>query len=450
MNRTPLLFLSLFASALLRAGSVSSLADEASLVVYTNNLGLVHERREASLSKGEQTLICNDIASTLIPGSVNVTFAEEVTLYSQQYKHDQITPQKLAQAHLGKSVKFYLQTESGLLYKSGILLSTGSQAVVQTPENEIYTVALSFLVFSDMPKELLTKPSLVWHINASKKSNSMLSLDYLLTNIAWESDYRLNISENHADLSGWITISNRSGKTFTQTSVSVLAGDINRAAVPLQRSFMIKGAAEMDAGGVQEFSREGYHLYPIPFKVTLANNESTQIRFLEINDIPVMRAYEVQLDDPLSVRGETSHAVSQYLEIVSLETPLPMGTIRSYSKVNGEMLLLGESRIGHTPIHQKVKVPFGKHFDLLVKEKMISDSSDRNYVDRKVSYEVINCSNEPKTIRLLVPFIKREETQSSVESPQKYQWIDGNLLAFDVLLKADSKKVFVARFRSRK
>ncbi|MEN8146833.1 MAG: hypothetical protein ABFR02_04360 [Campylobacterota bacterium] len=451
MNYSPLLLLSLFTSTLLSGGTISSKPIDPSLVVYNGNLGLVHENRKMQLDRGKQALVYNDVASSVITDSVNVTFPKGVTLYSQQYRFDQINAQKLALAHLDKEVKFYIKTGSDLMYKSGSLLSASSQAVIKTSQNEIYTVPTSALIFSNIPKELITKPSLVWNVDAPKKSRTTLTMDYLVNNISWKSNYVLNLGKNHADLSGWITIDNRSGKAFNDTKLTVLAGDINRAVVPVNRRYMAKAAmAEMDSVAVQELSHEGYHLYQIPFKIDLANNEKTQIKFLDITKIPVTRKYEVNLNSPFYFNSERKHTVTQYLEIKSLEKALPMGTIRSYSKEGEATLLLGESSIGHTPKHEEVKVTLGKNFDLLVKSKILLNSSDRYYNDTKISYELTNRSKTSKTVELLVPFIKRGNGQSRVSTKQKYSWKNGNLLSFKVLVKADSKKSFEVHFRAKK
>ncbi len=452
MISNPSLFIPLvITSTLLSAGTVSVKPIDPSLVVYNGNLGLVHENRKMELDSGKQALVYNDVASSVVTDSVNVTFPQGVTLYSQQYRFDQITAQKLANAHLGKSVKFYIKTGSDLMYKSGRLLSASSQAVVRTPQNEIYTVPASALIFADIPKELITKPSLVWNIDAPKKSSSTLTMDYLVNNIAWKSDYVLNLGKSYADISGWITIDNHSGKAFNNTKLTVLAGDINRAAVPVNRRYMAKAAmAEMDGAAVQELSHEGYHLYQIPFKVNLANNENTQIKFLDIKKVPVARKYKVQLNSPFYFNGERKHPVTQYLEIKSLEKALPMGTIRSYSKENGTTLLLGESGISHTPKHEKINVTLGKNFDLLTTSKMLANSSDRYYNDARVSYTLTNRSDDSKTVELLIPFTKREDGQSSISTKEKYSWKNGNMLSFNVRVNADSKKSFEVHFRAKK
>lgn len=451
MNPSSLSIIALLTSALLNASSIASQPSSSSLIVYNGNIGLVHEKRGLSLDSGRQSLVYPDVASSVQTDSVTVTFPNGVTLFSQQYRFDKITAQKLAQAHLGKEVKFYIKSGSELIYKSGSLLAADAQAVIRTAQKEIYTVPISALVFSEVPGELITKPSLVWNIDAPKIDKATLSLDYLINNISWKSDYTLKLSQKSADLSGWITIDNRSGKAFEETSLNVLAGDINRVQESKKRLYMAKAAvAEIGTPAVQELSHEGYHLYRIPFAVTLANNEKTQIKFIDIKNIPVKRKYRAQLSNPLYFQGEVKHPVIQYLEIESLDKPLPMGTVRSYSKEKETTLLLGESAIAHTPKHEKIEITLGKNFDLLAKEKTLSNNSDRYYWDTTVYYELNNRSKESKTVELLVPFVKKENGQSSVTTKQQYRWENANLLSFPVTVKADSQQSFEVHFRAKK
>ena len=403
------------------------------------------------LDKGMQALVYKDVASNIITESVNASFPKGVTLYSQQYRFDQINTQKLAQAHLGKQVKFYIKTGSELLYKSGTLLSASSQAVIKTDSGEIYTVSTSALIFSEIPSELMTKPSLVWNLKASKKQQTTLKIDYLIRNISWKSNYVLNLHNKKADLTGWITVDNRSGKAFKKTKLIVLAGELNRAQNhTYNRVRKVAMVAMADAPQVEEKSHEGYHLYSIPFKVTLANNEKTQIKFLDLQNIPVTRKYEAHLPSPFYMRSEQTHPVTQLLEITSLEQPLPKGIIRTYSQVQNNPLLLGESTVNHTPKHETVRITLGQNFDTKIKSTLVANKSDRYFNDTTLTYEVTNRSDQAKTISLFVPFVRKGESDSSVKSKQKHQWKDGNTLQFDVTVKADSTKRFEVHYRAKK
>lgn len=448
-----LLRLSLFSSTLLLAGSISQEPQNPSLIVYNSSLGLVHETRSVELDVGRQALIYPDVAPNMITDSVNVSFAEGVTLFSQQYRFDQLNTHKLAQAHLGKKVKFYIKTGEDLLYKQGTLRSATSQAVIETTDGEIYTVPTSALIFSSIPSELITKPSLVWNIEAEKKQKTTLELDYLINNISWKSNYILNIHKNSADLSGWISINNRSGKAFKNTELSLLAGDVHRVHTSShqpQRLYKSMSMIESDKKNVQSSSQEGYHLYSVPFKVSLANNEKTQINFLEINKIPIARIYTAHLNNPFYEQGERKYPVTQSLEIKSLEKELPKGIIRAYSKDTPQTLLVGESAISHTPKHEKITITLGQNFDTKVKSTVIVNNTDRYYNDVKVKYTATNRSLMSKVLTLYIPYRKRSNGDSNIKTAQAYQWKDGNTLEFKVKISADSKKSFVVNFREKR
>ena len=99
------------------------------------------------------------------------------------------------------------------------------------------------------------------------------------------------------------------------------------------------------APDVAHIAHEGYHFYTIPFKVSLANNEKTQIKFLSQNSIDIKRKYNSTMQDPSFLSGEQKHDVTQYITLKGLDKPLPKGIVRSYSKLKDTNILLGESSL---------------------------------------------------------------------------------------------------------
>ncbi len=448
-----LFLLSLAASMSLIGGTISSTPIDSSLVVYNGNIGLVHEEKKITLQQGAQALIYEDVARTVQTDSVNVIFPLDVKLYSQQYRFDKITTAKLLDAHIGKAVKVKTakNRDEFIVQDATLIAAEGHNCVVKTAKGEIFSIASSMIIFKTVPDTLITKPSLVWNIHAAKAIESTVSLDYLINNISWQSNYILNLQNDLADLSGWITVNNRSGKRFNDVKLNVLAGDINRAQRPIPRQVMYKAAALAEDTAVSHVAHEGYHFYTIPFRVTLANNEKTQIKFIDEKKIPIKRRYEARLNHPNYLHSEIKHKVSQFVEIKSLELPLPAGVVRSYSKIKDTTLLLGENHIDHTPKHEKISLRLGTNFDLKVNEKIIERNDDKYYFDERVAYEVINRSNIDKTVELLIPFIKSAyHAKASIDTTQPYQWKNGNTMQFNIAVKADSKQNFEVHYRSKK
>ncbi len=433
----------LFLSYSLFSATLSDKPSSSSLIVYNGGIALVHEERKLHLNKNDRQIIYRGVASTIQTDSVNVVLPNSVTLFSQQYRFDKLTMFKLLDAHIGKKVK--------VDKKSVTLLShNGANALARDAKDEIISVLSKDIIFKTIPDSLITKPSLVWNINAKKTLKTKMDIDYLIRNLSWKSDYILNLHGEKANLSGWITIDNRSGKAYENTKLHVLAGDINRVREARQNKYRYaKAMAVMeDAQAVGHRAHEGYHFYSIPFKVNLANNEKTQIKFITKNSIPIERRYSSKVSNPLYLHSEIKHSVTQYIEIKKLDFPLPKGVVRTYSKLNSENILLGESRLSHTPKDTPINLTLGKNFDLKVKETIQKRSDNKRYLDATVLYTLKNSSDEKKTLELLIPFNKN--STSSVDTTKAYKFKHGNQLSFKITLNAKKTKTFKVRFRSKR
>jgi hypothetical protein len=275
-----------------------------------------------------------------------------------------------------------------------------------------------------------------------------MSIDYLINRINWKSNYILNLKKDKADLTGWITIDNRSGKAFKETELHVLAGEINRARQARAEYQMVKSMRMDSATAVNHQAHEGYHFYTIPFKVNLANNEKTQVKFINENNIDIKRKYSVTMQNPNHLRGEINHDVTQYISFSGLKYPLPKGIVRAYSKLKNTNILLGESSLKHTPKDTKISLKLGKNFDVKVKETLQNRDDGRYNLDTDIKYTIKNSSNETKTIEVLVPFNKNDG--SKVKSNEKFTYTKGNLVTFNISVDSESSKEFKVHFKTKK
>lgn len=445
-----IIFTSLMLSSYVVAATLSPV-QENSLIIYNSNVGLVHEKRDLSLSKNDTSINYEDVASSINTDSVNVSIDPSVTLFSQQYRYDKLTQSKLLEAHIGKRVEVRrLKNRNEFQIISATLLShNGTQAIVKTLDYKIITVNTNDIQFDTIPKELITKPSLVWNINTSKDLDTSLELDYLIKNITFKSDYILNLNEKTSNLDGWISINNHSGKAFKNTTLSLLAGDLNRAQEQNIRLYKAKAMSVMaDAPQVAHKAFEGYHFYTIPFKVNLANNEKTQIKFLSQDNIPTTKNYEATLNNPLYLMGERKSDVLQYVSLEKLTMALPKGTIRTYGTLEGKKVLLGETKISHTPKDTPIKLKLGTNFDLKVKQTLLQRDDTKERFDVSVKYTLANHSDETKQITLFVPFNKNSD--SSVITKEKYRFTKGNLVTFTLTIPANETKEFQVNFKSKR
>ncbi|WP_457744910.1 DUF4139 domain-containing protein [Sulfurimonas sp.] len=411
-----------------------------SLVVYNSNIGLVHEERPLQLQKNDNSIIYKDVASSIITESINLKLPKGVQLYSQQYRYDKLNLNKLLEYNVGKKVKIKDKTYT-------LLWSNATQSILRDENNSIVTKKSQELVFDKIPTQLLSKPSLIFNIKTDRDIHSKIAFDYLIKNIKWSANYVLDVTKNRANLTGYISITNNSGKSFKDTTLYTLAGNVNRVSQPHPRIMYSKVMAA-DSMSVSQHNIEGYHLYKIPFKVNLTNKEKTQINFLNKQNLKIKRSYEVYMSNPLYFYGEQTHNVTQFILLQKIATPLPSGTIRAYSKYNSTSIFLGENKIKHTPKNEKVRVKLGTNFDIKAKETLIKRADRKNYFDVDVRYTLENSSSENKIILLKIPFTRKQSAK--IESKRAYRFTKGNLATFSIKVKAESNTSFNIHFESKK
>src|SRR6185436_651692 len=141
---------------------------------------------------------------------------------------------------------------------------------------------------------------------------------------------------------GWVTIDNKSGATYTNAALKLVAGDLNRARDPRRENRMLelaaKAAAVQDAS--RDFAAEGffeYHLYTLDGRTTIKNQQTKQLALMNAAEVPVTKHlvfygaqdyYRTQYGMPMS-----NQKVSVLLELQNgkaqrLGVPLPKGKVR--------------------------------------------------------------------------------------------------------------------------
>ncbi|WP_345979739.1 hypothetical protein [Sulfurimonas sp. HSL3-2] len=436
-----LLILYTLGSSLLFGSTISNEPLSTSLVVYNSNLALVHEKRELYLDKDRSTIIYNGVASNIITDSVNISLPSSVTLFSQQYRYDKLELSKLLQKNIGEEVRYEED-------KAILLSFNGQNAIVKNERGHIYSVDAKKLAFLSIPSTLILKPSLVWNLYSPKKMKQDISVDYLVRGISWKSDYILRVANDKADLTGWITIDNRSGKPYVDSKLSVLAGDVAvNTPVYKQRAYDMLAEKAAPMTDVTTAPLQGYHIYSIPFKVTLADNEKTQIKFIQKNNILIEKLYSAMMSHPDYLSQKREHQVDQTITFKNKDYELPKGVIRTYTKFQDDTVFTGEANIAHTPKNDTVKVTIGKAFDIKASESIVKRTSTKTYLDEELLYSIKNSTDKTKTVTLKVPFVKNENAKVITSQPHSFK--DGYII-FDVHVKANNEEKFKVRYEIKR
>jgi hypothetical protein len=85
-------------------------------------------------------------------------------------------------------------------------------------------------VLPEIPENLITKPTLTWHYENRSKNAHELEVSYLTKNMSWKADYVLVLNSNDTttDMSGWVTLDNKSGAMYKDARLKLVAGDVHR------------------------------------------------------------------------------------------------------------------------------------------------------------------------------------------------------------------------------
>src|SRR5262245_21212823 len=267
------------------AAPVSVMRDdqrEVMVTIYNGNLGLVKDLREARLPAGVNEVQFMDVAAGIDPTSVHLkslTDALGLKILEQNYEYDLLTSEKLMEKYVGKKVRLYQGNGS---YQVATLLSTNGP--VWEIEGQIHMGHFGNVVLPSLPENLVSKPTLVWLLKNARPAPQRVEAAYLTGGISWKADYVMVIdaADKKSDLAGWVTIDNKSGGTYKDAALKLVAGDINRAAnrqeVRKAMEMAARPAAMADAS--HDFKSEGffeYHLYTLDGRTTIKDKQTKQL-----------------------------------------------------------------------------------------------------------------------------------------------------------------------------
>jgi hypothetical protein len=187
-----------------------------SLTVYNQGTALVRDRRQFDLSDGFNEVAFTDVASQMDPTSVlfrSLTDPEGTLVLEQNYEFDLVGVAALLQRYIDQPIR--VLTQDGTAYE-GTLLSAQGDVILQASDGRVRVVTqgnIQDFSFPELPEGLITRPTLVWSLQAGQAGTHDVEVTYLTGGISWTADYVLLLAgdEQRLDLDGWISLNNNSG-----------------------------------------------------------------------------------------------------------------------------------------------------------------------------------------------------------------------------------------------
>ncbi len=375
----------------------STLAEQTAVAVtiYNQDLALIKDRRRLSLPAGLSDLAFRDVSGRITPQTAllrELGDAGGVQVLEQNFDFDLLTPAKLLEKYVGREVGIIRthpttgeeteETATVLAASQGVVLRIGTgpeQRIEASPDGTLP----GRIVYRDIPANLRDRPTLVLSLESASAGERELELSYLSGGLAWQADYvgELSPDETALDLTGWVSLTNRSGTTYRDAKLQLVAGEVNVVEDDMPE-MMVMDAAPRAAGMAKQMTEESlfeYHLYTLSRPTTVADNQTKQVSLLNAPDVVTRKELLIQGSSGIyrGARGGLAQDldVDVYLtltndEASNLGLPLPAGTVRIYKRdSNGNAQFVGEDRIDHTPKNDTIRLKLGQSFDVTAERK---------------------------------------------------------------------------------
>jgi hypothetical protein len=444
--------------ALLLAGGAAMAAATApappeqqlTVTVYNNNLALVQDIRRLDVASGRSRLEFKDVSASIRPETVALS-GRGLSVVEQNFDYDLLTPAKMMEKAVGRQIQIIRtnpatgattpETATVLSVNDGVVLKIGNRIEVLRDDGIPTRV-----VFSSIPENLRAQPTLSVTVDAAGAGARDVTLSYLSTGLGWKADYVVLFDEKlkTIGMDGWVTLTNRSGTSFRNARTQLVAGDIHLADSDSEywqreqtRRAALRGAG-IGAASPQA-SIADYDIFTLPERVTIAENQTKQVAFLDLHGVKAEKAYEYRADGFQSYEQADHAAV--VLKFSNANRALPAGVVRVYMRdTSGDPKFVGEDGIEQTPAGSDLGIKIGDAFDVTIQPTVVTSAKiDRWRTRYSMAYSVRNALAVPVTVDLRQNGLWRDGKVESESLPSKR--IDAHTLAWSVPVPAHGETV---------
>jgi hypothetical protein len=448
------------------------------------SLALIRDQRLIkNLPAGKSEIRFTDVPTGILPESVRLHSLDRpdgLTILEQDYQYDLAWAGAILKKYIDKPITVTLKDNSSvtgklLSYQIEAPLPNGrfgdidmplrwpdAAAPPQMPMDEFFSIEsqadlviqpegqgprtiepreIKAILAEKLPLGLLTKPTLVWQVQAAVALQQQFEVAYLTHGLSWRADYVLRLRPGKArpsapgastapygqaangaavapgamtrgavtpsepapgsgdifdtaDIVGYATVANNSGTTFEDAQLKLMAGDVHMVQPETVKELAKKDnlAADGKPGDAKAFEEKSffeYHLYTLGRPATLKNAETKQIELLSADGVKMRRIY---IYDP-NVNATAAAVASELVnsKANSMGMPLPKGMVRLYAPdPDGQDQFVAATPIDHTPTDEKIRFVWGHAMDIACEARQTQSNVSGGQYDATWQYDIRN------------------------------------------------------------
>lgn len=462
-NMLSCIMLALPAAAL--AQDSSSAQGDVSVTIYNNNLALVQDVRTLPIARGINHIEFPDVSAQIRPETVSFA-ADGTAIVEQNFDFDLLSPSKLMEKAVGQVVTIVRTNPATgaetreqakvLAVNGGTVLQIGNRIEVLRDDGLPVRV-----VFDKVPLNLRPRPTLSVTVESSQAGSRPASLRYLTPGLGWSADYvaLFDAKAGRIDVQGWITLTNSTGTTYANARTLLVAGEVGTSTPNYGSPYgRPRSPGPLRKAGTETADRErlgDFYLYPLAARTTIADRQTKQVSFLDVQGVPAKAGYEYRNDWLNS--SENPQSFSSVVKFSTsgnggLGDALPAGTVRFYMKdASGAPQFIGENAVGHTPMGSELVLATGEAFDVKVQPVVEKREKVGEYRWRTtMRYDISNAKPEAVNVDLTqagIDWVNADTRIVSESQPSKRRNSDSTVWA--VAVPANGRTTVNAVFDTR-
>ncbi len=356
-------------------------AETAELTVYQNGLGLVVEKRTASIgATGPFGVSLTGIPATAVQGSARFT-GDRLDPRRMHYRLRPLDRQLLLESKIGEIVTLIRsnpQTGEEKDVTARLVALEGQWPLLEI-DGRIEINPPGRLVFDNRDADLAQRPAIDVFGHALAPGERPVEVRFLTSGIGWHASYDMTLggteAEPRLDVLGWAMIRNDLGRDYVAEPLRLVAGQINRisrgggAAQPQAERMMMAMADVATPTPVREAASDA-HIYTVGGGVQVPAGE-TQLRLLARSEVEVERRYvfdgnqQVFWGPVQNLQPFQNPAIEISFRNSGAE-PLPAGDVRLYDAADNGGRLIGETQLPGIPANARATFRTGRAFDIRI------------------------------------------------------------------------------------